>query len=770
MLATGIGVAATGFTLLEAVLFSKLPFAGGERFVLLNVYEEPEATRATLEPERFRLFRDNAPAFQHLGAFRGSPTNLILRSGEVVPVGAAVITPDSFEVLPSSPVVGRTLANEDAAVSAPPVVMLRESLWRRHFSAEPSIVGQPVNVSGTLRTVVGVVPNEVEFPNSPEIWIPFTESASAAIADAEWSDVRVFGVLAQRGTERAATAQVAALSQQLEAGRPELRRLRITVLPLIEAVSQGLDILAGALVAVLVMVLLVISASVANLVLARTLSRSTELAVRTALGATRAQLVGQIFVEAMLLGVVAAVIGLVASQTALRWITATLTDMPYWIDFTASPRTIAFVVCAALLSAAVCGVLPALRVTRRSLSLAAASASRPVSSGFGRTGSLMIALQITLAIAVLHAALVVARGVSGYMEGGPALPTGSVLTARVSTIDAGAGLGTAVVEAVERMDGVRHAGLSSSLPRLSPALAMTSVRSNAGEPESVARAAPVVSATRGFFETLGASAQIGRLFQTSDFADHASPVAIVNEPFVVRFFGGANPVGRQLRVVHPDLPDGLPGWHEVVGVVPDLGLSAGDVELSGGFYLPMRDEQVFYLSLRTARDPANLAAPLRATMARVDPRIAVLEIVPLEDVGSEDRAVFGGIAMALSTLGGVTLLLSVIGVYAMLSFSVTQRTREIAIRSALGATRCQVLRSVLEGVWLPLMAGGVAGPALGSILVAARGIFAFRLPASSGLWGWPLLVGLMLAAGLTASWLPAHRALRITTSDALRSE
>lgn len=471
------------------------------------------------------------------------------------------------------------------------------------------------------------------------------------------------------------------------------------------------------------------------------------------------------------LGAVAAAIGLAASQAVFNWIDATVTEMPFWVDFRMSPLTVTFVVAITLLASAVGGVLPALRATRRDPSSALSATSRRVTHGFGLGGSAMVAAQIALSIAALQAALVVARGVAGYRQGSPTPMASQVLTATVyaaEPLDAREAQ-SKVIEAVGRLASVRHVALSTSLPRLSPPTLMTIVRSGPGGAESSPRPAPAVSVSPQFFETLGGGAVSGRVFTANDLSPAAVPIAIVNQPFAEKFFAGRNPIGQQLRIVDPDAPDAAQ-WREIVGVAPDLGLSSGDSEMAAGFYLPLDAERRFHVSLRSATDPAPLAHALQRAVADADPRLQVDDIRPLEDVGSEDRAVFAGIGGALTGLGGMSLLLSVIGVYAMLSFSVTQRTREIAVRTALGATRSQILRTLLARSAVPFAVGTLLGPLLGSALVAARGIFAFRLPADAGPWGGPLLCALMIAAGLLAALVPGRRALGINTAEALKGD
>lgn len=763
-LSVGIGMATAGFTLLDSVVYSQLPFPNGDRFVLLEAVTEPESARAALDADRFLLIKKHASAFEHLGAFGGSELNLELTPAEIVPVKGALVTPASLAAFPYAPVLGRSLRAEDGLHGATPVVMLGERLWRRHFSASPRAIGIAVTVSGIRRVVVGVMPGDFRFPNSADAWLPLSGDAAPPAA---WRSARVFGVLRSGSDPVAANAQVTALSKQFETDTPAAPRLRINVIRFTDALSRGLEALTVVFVGGLVLVLLVIAANIANLVLARSFSRSRELAVRTALGATRARLVTQILTEVLILGGIAAAIGLASSQAALRWVRQTLTDMPFWVDFTASPRTIGFVIFATLLAVGVGGVLPALKATRRDTARALAATMPGGKSGFGAVGGIMVAVQVAFSIALLNGALVMARGVAGYMTPTLHVPAHELLTARVVSEDLRA---TAVVDAVAAMPGVASATAASSLPGLSPAAQMTAVESVASQSERPPQPAPAVMVDRRFFATFGATAQAGRLFRAADFTQDAPPVVVVNQPFVEKFFGGANPIGRRLRSLPAEANAAQGPWREIVGVVPDLGLSAGDATMAAGYYVPMVDENVFHVVLRSQGDARGFAGPLRAAISRVDPGIQVRDVISIKDVGREDRVVFAGIGAAFGALGGMALLLSVIATYAILSLAVTHRTREIGIRTALGATKRQIVLAVMRKICLPPALGAVAGIALGEALVAARGIFAFRLPDSSGPWGLPALGVMMLAAAAFSAWVPIRRALAIAPAEALRSE
>ena len=763
-LAVGIGLATTGFAFLDMIWRARLPFAGGDRVVMVTAFEEPSGMRVALSRERFETLRRGVPALQHLGGIANSPQNLLLPSGEVAVVSGIAMTPDSFAVLPYAPLLGRTLTERDSLAGAAAVAVIRESLWRRHFSAHTGIVGSHANFSGVHREIVGVLPDAFEFPNSPEIWLPLPDG----------DDRRPFGVLSRANEVALAQQQVSTVSRQFDDAHSGERALRLQVLPFIEAQSQGVEMLAAAVVAVLVMVLVVIAANVANLVLTRTLARSSELAIRSALGASRARLILQVFTEVLVLGAIAAAIGAAASRQTLRWIDATMTDMPFWIRLEPGPRTAVFVAIVTVVAAAIGGVWPALRVTRRDTWQVMTASTQRVTAGLGLAGSAMIALQVSLSIAALYAALVVARGVSSYMEGVSTPRESQIITARLYLPDGNpASVGeraVAVIEAVRRVAAVEQAALATSLPRLSPPTSMIAVRSDAEGPASAARAAPVVAVSSGFFETLGARVVSGRDFTTGDTLAASPPVAIVNSPFATMVFGGTNPVGRQIRVLDATDADATPVWHEVIGVVPDLGLSVGDQAFAGGVYVPLRDERLMHLAARVSGDPFAVGRTLARMAADVDPTIQVRDVRLLPDVGQEDRAVFAAIGTALTALGGVALALSVMGLYAILSFAVTTRTRELAVRSALGASRAQVLRSVMGRAAMPIAIGVVIGPLVGRALVEARGIFAFRLPAEAGPWAIPSMVVVLVAAAVVAAYVPARRALQINTSEALRAE
>jgi putative ABC transport system permease protein len=380
----------------------------------------------------------------------------------------------------------------------------------------------------------------------------------------------------------------------------------------------------------------------------------------------------------------------------------------------------------------------------------------------------LLVVEIALSVALLNGAVTMARAFTAYYEEIPALPANQILTAQLGRIP-GPEMRDRVVAAARELPGVVAAGAGEQLPRLYPPPRPTAVEPIGDEPAMTPQPAPGIAVGNGFLEAIGASSVSGRLFTKSDFIKGAAPVAIVNEPFVKKFLGGRNPMGRRIRVDGSRDGSEPQPWREIVGVVPDLGLSVGDPALAGGYYVPATGETLWYLAIRTTNDPLTLSAPLRAAVANVNVDLQLEGVRTLEAAGQEDRVFLSGVATALTAMGGMALVLSIVGIYALLSFMVTRRTREIGIRVALGAHHWQVLRSITGGAALYLAIGGLLGSVLGVAFVQLRSSILISIPAP-GFW-MPATIFLTLAiAGLIACWLPARRALGIKPAEALQAD
>jgi len=751
-LTVGIALANVGFATMEALLFSRLPFEGGDRFVRISAVTPLERQPVTVTAEGYARLQSGATTLEHIGAFTSGVDSIVLPSGQVIELTTAAITPSSLRYIPGVPLRGRPLSERDGQPGAESVAVIGETFWRHFMDASDSAVGATVTIGATTHIVVGVMPATFEFPNSPDVWLPLTDAGT-----------RLFGVLAPGATLEMASAQLAAIGPQLKAasGTDDVA-VEVTA---ITDLGDMAPLLSGAIVMAVMAVLIVIAANVGNLVMVRSFARAREFAVRAALGASRARLVMQVLTEVMVIGSVAAVLGSLAAQAILRQLNA-LDDLPFWVDFTGSAWTMVMVVGATLVATAIAGAWPALKATRQDVLGGLRSGDGRTSDvRFGRAAGAMVVTQIALSVVMLHGALVVAQSLRSYTSGSVDLPRNVLTQGLEITGD------RVTADEVERyaaaMPGVIAAGTTTALPRHSPAARMVEVEALPGEAPRPARRSPSASVSPSYFAALGASVRAGRHFTATDTLKGAPLVAIVNEPFVRDVFGNTSVIGRRFRTVGGE---GVGPWIDIVGVVPDLGLSVGDPTMAAGYYLPLTAaEKTVFLAMRTTGEPMTYAEPLRRWLRERDAEVSLFAAERLEDVAMEDRAFFAVLSSALSGIGGITLVLALVGVYSMMSLIITRRTREIGIRVALGATPRLIIKSVAVRAAWQVSLGGAIGAGLALLSLNGRAVLVSRL-GDGGSWTLPLVMVLLIAAGLMATWVPLRRALRIRPQEALKAE
>lgn len=788
-LATGIGMSNVGFTGVDTFLFSELPYEAGERFLRLEFYDRESGRRVTqLDPARYHLLAEKAGSLDYLGGKDHEQLNLFYASGEVERVTGVEISPDAFRFLPARPLAGRLLLEADGEPGAPPSVMIRESIWQARFGRSPDIIGSTLDVAGKDRIVVGILPNDFRFPNSPLVWVPLDNRSLGGTTRAVPAGVEIFGIRSPDSTLESVREQVEILSRQFEASSPGALKLDLRVVRYTqESNEEEMLPVMGAMIVVLILVLLVIASNVGNLMMVRTASRSAEIAVRSALGGDRKRLVAQLFGEVAILVSLAALLGFVASNVALLWLAESFEEMPFWIEFSPSPRTVLAASFVAFLAAGAAGLAPALKATRQDVGEALKSGARSLSGlRLGRLGSTMIVLEMTISVAMVGAALVLTRAAFNYISPDLDLPSGEILTAEVRMerprpaepvgdlaqwqAQSLAGTRTAALEAMRGIPGVASVGATSSLPGNKTSPFMTLVESEPGEIATSANLANVVGVLPGFMETLGAEPILGRFIEEADLLAGAPQVAVVNERFVRRFLGGRNPLGRRIRMVaERDHADSRPEWIEIVGVVQDLGMSVADPGMAAGYYLPLGSSRGFEVAIRVQGNPMSFAGPLMKAVGTVDPTITVRKTVLLEDAASEHAlslSLFGG---ALILLGSAALVLSLVGVFVITSLTVTQRTREIGIRAALGASSRSILTLVARRAMAHLLIGAGLGAGLGALVLQATNSVDAGIPAGAP-WELPGVALVLGLAGVAACLLPGRRALRVNPSEALAAD
>jgi predicted permease len=690
----------------------------------------------------------------------------------------------------------------DERPDAPPVAVIGHDVWQRRFGGDPGVVGRTVRLGGAPATVVGVMPAGYGFPVAHTVWVPLRLDALDH-ARGEGPSLRLFGRLAPGVTLDRAQAELATLGRRAAAEHPATHaQLRPQIMPYARSVFDLSAVEAGMLRSgnvFAVMLVVLVCGNVALLLFARAATREAELLVRTALGATRGQIVTQLFAEALVLGGVAAVVGLAAAGAGLRWMLAVVeadagTKLPFWFAGRLSPATVAYAVGLALFGAAIAGVTPALKVTRDLGPRMRQAGAGAGGLQFGGIWTLVIVAQVAVTVAFPVTAFGTRREAVEIraMEVGYAEQEYLSVRLNMDREPAAAGADTSRAAHLARFRATyrelerrlvaepRVAGVTVAerFPRMYHPARLVEVDGGGAAALDADDAAYRVSSAAvdvDYFDVLGAPVRPGRPFRVAE-AESGARVAIVNRSFVHRVLGGRNPLGRRVRYLHheesekPYSPHDAPGpWYEIVGVVGDMGMSGARDPKVAGLYHPLAPAAVaepMHMAIHVRGDPQAFAPRLRAVAAAVDPALRLDAIVPAAEL-SQPNLQFLDFWFRLTVLvSAVALVLSLAGIYAVMSFTVARRTREVGIRVALGAGSRRVVASIfarpLAQVGLGVAAGGVLA---GALLV---GMTSGAVSAAGG----ALVVAysaLMLGVCLLACVVPTRRALRVPPTEALRA-
>jgi putative ABC transport system permease protein len=806
-MAVAIAIGAGFFNATAALAGSRLPLDEGDRIVSITTWDAETSEREGRVLHDFAAWRGELRTVRELGAFRSIGRNLIIPGAQAEQVIVAQMTASGFRTARVRPLLGRHLVDDDEREGAPPVVVIGYDAWRTRFGGDPGIVGRDVRLGNGIHTVVGVMPEGFAFPVDHGFWTPLRADPSP------WERrtgpyIRVFGRLAPGATLEQARAELAAAGARTAAAHPRTHaRLRPRVL----LYTADVDIMddmplwqVHVLRLLVSMLLVVVCVNVAILVYARTATRQGEIAVRSALGASRRRIVAQLFAEALVLAGVAAAVGLVIARIALDYLVAILPErevgaFPYWIDFGLSLSTVLYVAALALAAAVIVGVVPALQATGRRLQSGLRQLGGATGMRLGRTWTVLIVAQVALAVAVLPPAVYSAWQWIRYGMAEPGFRAEQFLVARLG-MDRETPP-SAEADAYQREAEARYEDRVEELVRrveADPAVAgVTMSRVAPGkepvhwvEVEGVASpSAPqddfaVREGTAGhqvrtgrvdadFFRTYAVPVLAGRPFGPAD-RDTAAAAVVVNQGFVREVLGGGGALGRRVRYVGRS-GDADPGeipmgrWYEIVGVVSDFP-NAMEPGTLARVYHPLPEGRLYpvTLSLRVrGGTPAAFSRRLGDIAMALDPTLRLGNVVPLDQDLRDMQGMMRVTALAIGLVTLSVLLLSAGGIYALMSFTVTQRRREIGIRTALGAHPGRILGSVFARAARQLAAGVAAGVGITGLLELATG------GEVMGGQGYLLLPGvalLMTAVGLLAAWGPARRGLRIQPMEALREE
>ncbi|MET0398312.1 MAG: ABC transporter permease [Longimicrobiaceae bacterium] len=786
--AFAIAVGTVGFEIARQALWPTIPLPDGNAIVALRNWNVVDNAAVPASRRDYGLWRDGLGTITDLGAVEVEERSVAVGAGPGQPETVANVTASTFALTRVPAWMGRTLLEGDERGGAEEVVVVGYDFWKNKLDGAADAVGRVIRISGTPVTIVGVMPRGYGFPKRNEVWRPLHLER---LPEASPNLTYVFGRLAPGRSREEAAAQVAAIGARAATMFPETHKnVRLQVLPLPGAVS---DMPEAALVLASINVFLVLLAAllcgnVAMLLFARAVSRERELLVRAALGAGRGRLIAQLFAEALVLCAVGAAVGLMVARFVLARTWTMIEEqsgpLPFWIDTSISPTTILYAVGLTLFAATITGVVPALKVTSGS----AGGRLRAASSGgglqFGGVWTVVIVAQIALTT-MLPVPLL---GVGGdFARKTPAgFPAEAFLTARLEMdrFDGAAASGDTVpaVRAVRLEE--RYRALADRLRQEPGVLDVTyadqmpvmrhGVYGIKMDPGPAAEHSErcvggycvgYVSVDPRFFDVIGAPVIRGRALTTAD-AEHQTRAVLVNEFFVDQVMGGRNPTGRRLRFSSSGREPTAESWYEIVGVVPDLGVSdnQGDFGRARIFQATLpRETGPLRVAIHVRGDPQGFAVRLRELAHAIDPALRVIDPKPLPRLA---ESVSGFWIALLIGFTGVTLMLSLAGVYAVTAFSVARRTREIGVRVALGAQPPQVLATVFKRPLVQIALGIGVGAVLG-LGLANNDLSDVHLDDFGSTAVFALSTILCCAL---ACIVPTRRALRVQPTEALREE
>jgi putative ABC transport system permease protein len=797
-LALGIGATTAIFSVVDAVLLSPLPFPEPDRLAIVWASNPPLAAKVgfpdklPVSPGAFYDWKKDAGSFEKL-AMMTADRAALTGEGEPEMLGVVRVTGEFFQVLGTSAAVGRTLQPGDDEPGKASTVVLSHGLWRRRFGADPNVVGKKVLLAGEPMTVVGVMPAEFAFPRGaempsgygftkePDAWLPISLTQEERVFRGNHSHLAI-GRLKPGVSLEAARAEMTTISQRLQQAHPEDQGWGSRPDPLAEQmvgdVRPGLLILLGAVG----VVLLIACVNVANLSLAQALTRQKEIAVRTAMGAQRGRLIRQLLTESVLLSAFGGALGLIVAFWGLRAFAAWLpANIPVPVEIAVDVRILAFTCGVILITGILAGLVPALQTTRPDLSKtlregtrgnSAAAPSRWIRSG-------LVVVEVAFAAVLVIAAGLLIRSFARVTSVDPGFRTENVLALEVIlpsskyAREQRAAFQNRVLERLEAIPGVVAAGGVSNMP-MSGEENIESLNIE-GRPAPKPEDFPLAdfrSATPGYFEATGIRLVRGRAFDARD-TDKSPFVAVIDETMVKAYWPNEDPVGKRFRLGPPEPEPGAEPepWVTIVGIVGNVRHSGLHIEARPQMYMPHTQAprgQMTFMA-HTQGDPKRMIDQARSAIYGVDKDQPVSKVLTMDSVVADSVAGRRFNMILLGVFAALALVLASVGIYGVTAYSVSQRTREMGLRMALGAQPGQVLRMVVREAGALAVAGIFAGLILGLLATRVMASLLFGIGTTDP--GTFTSVSLTLAlVTVAAAWLPGRKATRVDPMVALRNE
>ena len=782
-LAVGIGANTAMFSVVNAVLLQALPFRDAHRIVDLNEVEKRDRSRGAIAAPNFLDWRAQAQSFDAMSVYAVRNMNVASAGGEPERLPGAFTSTSFFDVLGVQPILGRAFVPAEAEPGQANAVVLGYGLWQRRFGGAPTVIGQTLRINGEAFTVVGVMPATVNFPSRAELWLPSTHDLPP-LGDGDPRQYR--GMHYLRGVARlqagvsldAANAELTTIGDQLARAYPETNEnFTPLVTPLQDVLVRSARTPLMVLLGAVFCVLLIVVANVANLLMARATVRARELAIRAALGAGRRVLVRQLLTESVLLAMVGGAFGVLLAFWGVDLILALEPgEIPRIAPIAVDSQALAFAVGLSVITGLLFGVVPAWQASRPELQSTLKDATRGTTGDGHRHLARMglVLAEVALSLVLLVGAGLLFRSLINLLD----VPLG-FSPARITTMQvAPTGEGyrspeqamaywARVRERLQGVAGVEAVALTNTVP-MGGSISVLSYNVS-GKPELPSNQSPLshyAEVSPGFFATLGIPVVQGREFVAGD-AILNPRTAMINEAMARREWPGQDAVGQRLTFGPGD--NGQPEWLDIVGVVGNVRQYGVDQEPVPITYVPhsASPSQPLTIMVRAAGDPASVAGSLRAALQGIDASLPITRMRPLDEIIGASLTQRRFNMTLLTVFAGIALVLALAGIYGTVSYAVAQRTQELGIRAALGATRADVLRLVLWDGLKPVVLGLALGLAGAFVLrrTLDRLVYGVTTSDPATFVALPLLLAVV---AIVASLIPALRAARVDPMTALR--
>lgn len=778
MIGLGIGLTTTVFSIIDATVIHPLPYAAADELVIVRGSRLRDSDNTSVRREDFLDWSERQTSFEGLGAFQMANFNVGREEDIPDRRDGAYVTADTFRVIGEPPLLGRTFSEAEARQGADPVVVIGHGLWQTSLGGRPDVLGTTLLIDGELHTIVGVMGPDFGFPNVEELWLPLR--LEPRTGDRDVGGLTVVGRLADGTGMGRAQADLDLISGQLAHEYPESNtEVGARVMEFSEWVlDDEIHTFLATMLAAAFAVLLIACVNVANLLLVRAAGRTRDLAVRIAVGASRAALVLQLLTEAMVLAALGAALGLAIGYVGIEWFERAVlagTTAPFWLDLGIDRNIAAFVMVVAAGTGILAGILPALQASVTRVNDVLKDEARGSSSlRMSRVSRWLVIGEVALSFGLLVAAGLTTRSVIAVSSFDSGMADDEVLVGRIvlrgdyGTPERRSGFWTRLGASLSARSEITAAVLSSNIPGLGASGGRVEIEGQSYSGPEDYPVAQWLTVGTDFFRVVGVEAVAGRTFLDRDVLDETLPI-VINSNFRRLYFPTGDPVGQRIRLKNPeDLR-----WRRVVGVVDGIPfgyIGESDTLSNPGFYALSPPDSPFgsaWLLVRTPKAPMDVAPVVREAMHSIDPALAVW------GTSSLDGALAGEVwhIRVLGTLfiafGLGALFMAASGLYAIMAFSVRRRRGEIGIRMTLGATRGEISRMFIREGLRQLVFGLALGLGLAVLLARSIRIALFDVDPTDP-WMFVYVAVGMILVGFLASYFPARRAAALDPVEAIR--